>query len=49
MAVILITHYQRILQYVSPDKVVLLRDGHIVKSGGAELVEQLEKTGYADL
>jgi len=46
MAVILITHYQRILQYVKPNKVVLLRDGLIVKSGGQELVEQLEKTGY---
>jgi Fe-S cluster assembly ATP-binding protein len=49
MAVILITHYQRILQYVSPDKVVLLRDGLIIKSGGADLVAQLEQTGYADI
>ena len=49
MAVILITHYQRILQYVTPEKVVLLRDGLIFKSGGADLVAQLEQTGYGDI
>lgn len=49
MAVILITHYQRILEYVKPDKVLLLRDGYIAKSGGADFVAQLEQTGYAGL
>jgi Fe-S cluster assembly ATP-binding protein len=49
MAVVLITHYQRILEYVKPSKVFLLRDGLIAKSGGAELVAQLEQSGYVGL
>lgn len=49
MAVVLITHYQRILQYVTPDSVHLLNNGIIVKSGNADLVAQLEQSGYADL
>lgn len=49
MAVILITHYQRILQYVKPSVVHLLNNGVIVKSGGFDLVEELERTGYAEL
>lgn len=43
---IIITHYQRILDYVKPDKVHVLFDGRIVESGGVELVEELEKKGY---
>ncbi len=45
-AVLLITHYQRLLQEVEPDFVHVLADGKIVKSGGAELALQLEEEGY---
>ncbi len=41
-----ITHYQRILDYVEPDHVHVMLDGRIVKSGGAELAEELEDKGY---
>jgi Fe-S cluster assembly ATP-binding protein len=46
MGVLLITHYQRILNYVQPDKVHVVANGRIVESGGAELVQQLESEGY---
>lgn len=45
-AVLLITHYQRLLDVVKPDFVHVLADGRIVKSGGPELALQLEKEGY---
>ncbi len=45
-AIILVTHYQRILQYVEPDHVHVLFDGRIVKSGGKELALELERNGY---
>lgn len=45
-AVLLITHYQRLLDYVRPDFVHVLAGGRIVKSGGAELARQLEAEGY---
>ena len=44
--VLLITHYQRLLDYVKPDFVHVLADGRIVKTGGAELAHQLESEGY---
>ncbi|MFB6192395.1 MAG: ABC transporter ATP-binding protein [Haloarculaceae archaeon] len=44
--VLQITHYQRILDYVEPDRVHVMLDGKVVKSGGAELAEQLEDKGY---
>ncbi len=44
--VLLITHYQRLLDYVEPDFVHVLAKGRIVKSGGAELAHQLESEGY---
>ena len=44
--VLLITHYQRLLDYVKPDFVHVLADGRIVKTGGAELAHQLEEHGY---
>ena len=44
--VLLITHYQRLLNYVRPDFVHVLADGRIVKTGGAELALQLEAQGY---
>jgi Fe-S cluster assembly ATP-binding protein len=47
-AMIVITHYQRLLDYIVPDKVHVLSDGKIVKSGGKELALELEKNGYAD-
>jgi len=48
-AVLLITHYQRLLDYVVPDHVHVLADGRIVKSGGKELALELEAQGYAGL
>jgi Fe-S cluster assembly ATP-binding protein len=48
-SIILVTHYQRLLNYIIPDFVHVLADGKIVKSGGKELALELEKTGYADL
>ena len=44
--VLLITHYQRLLDYVRPDYVHVLSKGRIVKSGGPELAHQLESEGY---
>lgn len=44
--ILLITHYQRMLDYVKPTFVHVLRDGRIEKSGGPELAKELEKTGY---
>ncbi len=46
MGVVLITHYQRLLDEIEPDHVHILVDGRIVQSGGMELVEQLERDGY---
>ena len=46
MGVLVITHYQRLLNYVHPHFVHVLVDGRVVKSGGDELVEQLEAQGY---
>ena len=46
MGVVLITHYQRILDYLTPDVVHILVDGRIVDSGGAELAQRLEKEGF---
>lgn len=48
-AVLLITHYQRLLDYVQPDFVHVLADGRIVKSGGPELALELEREGYAEI
>ena len=43
---LVITHYQRLLNYIKPDFVHVLSDGKIIKSGCSELAEELEKTGY---
>ena len=43
---ILVTHYQRILNYIAPDFVHVLLDGRIVRSGGADLAVELESKGY---
>ncbi|PSO86088.1 MAG: Fe-S cluster assembly ATPase SufC [Cyanobacteria bacterium SW_12_48_29] len=45
-ATVMITHYQRILNYVEPDYVHVMRDGRIVTSGGKELAQKLEERGY---
>ena len=45
-ATIVITHYQRLLDYIVPDFVHVLYNGRIIKSGGAELAHELEEKGY---
>lgn len=47
-AALVITHYQRLLNYIVPDKVHVLSDGRIVRTGGKELALELEKSGYAE-
>jgi Fe-S cluster assembly ATP-binding protein len=47
-AFVVITHYQRLLDYIVPDHVHVLSKGRIVKSGGKELAQELEANGYAD-
>jgi Fe-S cluster assembly ATP-binding protein len=47
-SVLLITHYQRLLDYVQPDRVHVLSKGRIVRSGGPELAHELEREGYAE-
>jgi len=49
MGVLIITHYQRILHMVEPQRVSVMFDGRIAKEGGRELVEQLEREGYGRL
>ena len=48
-AIILITHYQRLLNYIVPDMVHVLVDGRIAKSGGKELALELEEDGYTKI
>ncbi|AFV71628.1 Iron ABC transporter ATP-binding protein [Streptococcus agalactiae] len=45
----IITHYQRLLNYITPDKVHIMMDGKVVLSGGPELAVRLEKEGYAQI
>ena len=47
-AMLLITHYQRLLEYIVPDKVHVLANGRIQRTGGKELALELERSGYAD-
>jgi Fe-S cluster assembly ATP-binding protein len=49
LGVLLITHYQRILNYITPDRIHVMMDGRIVKSGGPELAHELEQKGYEGL
>ncbi len=46
LGVLIITHYTRILEYVTPDFVHIMLDGRIVREGGPELADQLEDKGY---
>ena len=45
-AIVVVTHYQRLLNYIVPDVVHVLSEGRIVKSGGKELALELEEKGY---
>jgi len=47
-SMLVITHYQRLLNYIVPDKVHVMVDGRIQKSGGPELAQELETSGYAE-
>jgi Fe-S cluster assembly ATP-binding protein len=49
LGLLLITHYQRILDYVTPDRVHVLMGGRVVRSGGPELARELEEKGYEGL
>lgn len=46
IGVLLITHYQRILKYIKPDRVIVLKEGKVVMEDGPELVKKLEREGY---
>jgi Fe-S cluster assembly ATP-binding protein len=45
----MITHYFKVLDYLKPDRVYVLDGGRLVKQGGIELAEKIEKTGYVGL
>jgi Fe-S cluster assembly ATP-binding protein len=45
---LVITHYQRLLDYIVPDRVYVLSDGRVARSGGPELALELEESGYAE-
>ncbi len=47
-SMLVITHYQRLLDYIVPDRVHVLSDGRVARSGGPELAMELEKSGYAE-
>ena len=49
VSILVITHYPRLLEYIKPDFVHIMKDGVIVKSGDISLVEELEKTGYDEV
>ncbi len=49
MSILLVTHYQRILNYIRPDVVHVMYKGKIITSGGSELAEKLEKEGYENI
>jgi Fe-S cluster assembly ATP-binding protein len=49
LGILLITHYQRILDYITPDRIHVMMDGRIVLSGGPELAPELERKGYEGL
>ena len=44
--ILMVTHYTRILRYIKPDIVHVFADGHFIKTGGPELADELEETGY---
>jgi Fe-S cluster assembly ATP-binding protein len=48
-SLIIITHYPRILNYLKPDFIHIMKDGKIIKTGNIELIEKIEKEGYDTL
>ena len=48
-ALVMITHYKRLLEYIRPDVVHVIEDGKLVTTGGMEIVDQLETGGYASV
>lgn len=48
-SLLVVTHYQRILQYIKPDRVLVMANGKIIKTGGPELAKKLEEEGFNDL
>lgn len=48
-AILVITHYSRLLEYIKPDFVHIMKDGHIIETGDAKLVDKIEKLGYENL
>lgn len=46
---IIITHYYRVLEHISPHEVIIMRDGNIVKTGGAQLAQHIENNGYVNV
>lgn len=48
-SMLVITHYQRLLDYIKPDFVHIMKDGSIIKSGNASLVKEIEKKGYTEI
>ncbi len=49
LGVLIITHYSRILRYMNPDKIHVMVDGEVVRTGGPEIASELEASGYVDL
>lgn len=49
MSTLLVTHYSRILNYITPDRIVVMADGRIAAEGGPDLAERLEETGYDEI
>jgi len=49
IGVVLITHYSRILRYMHPDRIHVMIDGRVVRSGGADIAEELEAKGYDEV
>ncbi|MBI1872101.1 hypothetical protein HYS10_01645 [Candidatus Collierbacteria bacterium] len=49
VGVLVITHYQRLLKYLRPDRVLVMKAGKIVREGGKSLVAELEKKGYGKI
>ena len=49
MGIIVVTHYQRFLEYLKPDTVSVLVGGKIVAQGGAELAQKIEKEGFREV
>jgi Fe-S cluster assembly ATP-binding protein len=46
LTIIIITHYQKMLDYLQPDRILIMKEGQIIKQGGRELIKQIEQKGY---